>query len=135
MRGRGSTLVTDADETPYEIETEALDVEEEARAWTPQPLDPRGFNSDASLPYGLTTDHLRPAMQEFLEFLGFVNAELHTRRIARLETLMMPAGFSSLVGEFMVGSIPTYCSGLVKNRYHSGHPDLLPANRFPANSI
>lgn len=32
-------------------------------------------------------------------------------------------------------TIPRYCSDLVKNGYHNGHPDLLPAGRFPANAV
>ena len=38
----------------------------------------------------------------------------------------MPANFSSMVGEFLISTIPKYCSTLAKNQYHNGHPDLLP---------
>jgi len=44
--------------------------------------------------------------------------------------MLMPANFSSIVGEFMSSTIPKHCSTLVKNRYHNGHPDLIPAKRF-----
>ncbi len=47
---------------------------------------------------------------------------------------MMAANFSSLVGEFLGATIPKYCATLVKNRYHNGHPDLLPTGRFPRNA-
>lgn len=47
----------------------------------------------------------------------------------------MPASFSSLVGEFMNLTIPRYCSSLVKNKYHNGHPDLIPAGMYPNNAI
>jgi hypothetical protein len=47
----------------------------------------------------------------------------------------MPANFSSMVGEFVIASIPKYCPTLVKNRYHNGHPDLIPADRFPNNRV
>jgi hypothetical protein len=47
----------------------------------------------------------------------------------------MPANFSSIVGEFMNISIPKYCSGLVKNQYHNGHPDLIPSGMFPNNAV
>ena len=47
----------------------------------------------------------------------------------------MPANFSSLVGELMVATIPRYCSGMVKNQYHNGYPDLLPANVFPNDAV
>lgn len=46
----------------------------------------------------------------------------------------MPANFSSIVGEYMNMSIPKRCKTLIKNRYHNGHPDLLPKDVFPDNS-
>jgi hypothetical protein len=74
-------------------------------------------------------------MEEFLTFLGFINSQLGTKKIHRLESFMMAANFSSLVGEFMGATIPRFCDSLVKNRYHNGHPDLLPLNKFPKNAI
>jgi hypothetical protein len=104
-------------------------------AYLPQLCDPSGFNPAAQLPYGCTTDHIRQAMDEFIEFLGFVNQQLATKGIQRLETLLMPANFSSMVGEFVIASIPKYCPTLAKNLYHNGHPDLIPAKRFPQNRV
>ena len=69
-------------------------------------------------------------MQEFLDFLYFLNTQMQSRSLTRLETMLMPANFSSIVGEFMNATIPKYCGGLVKNRYHNGHPDLIPANKW-----
>lgn len=108
---------------------------EEAKACRPVPLDPSGFNPKTIIPYGLETKHIRQAMQEFLDFLGFINQQLHTKSIPRLESFIMTANFSSLVGEFMNMSIPKYCKTIVKNRYHNGHPDLIPAGAFPGDSV
>jgi len=47
----------------------------------------------------------------------------------------MPANFSSIVCEFMNISIPKYCPTLVKNRYHNGHPDLVPKGMFPDDAV
>jgi hypothetical protein len=47
----------------------------------------------------------------------------------------MPANFSSIVGEFIKMNIPRYCQTLANNRYHNGHPDLIPSGRFPGDSI
>lgn len=69
-------------------------------------------------------------MDEFIKFLGFLNNELVQRQLPRLESLLMPANFSSIVGEFLAWSLPRHCSTLAKNRYHNGHPDLLPKGRF-----
>ncbi len=43
---------------------------------------------------------------------------------------MMPANFSSIVGEFMSSTMPKYCKTIVKNRYHNGHPDMVPFGMF-----
>ena len=74
-------------------------------------------------------------MLAFTEFLGFVNGQLNEREMARLETMLMPANFSSLVGEFMISTLPKYCLSIVKNRYHNGHPDLIPTGQFTNNSV
>ena len=70
-------------------------------------------------------------MQEFVNFLGFINSQLHTKDIARFETMLMPANFSSMVREFVTASLPKYCKTIAKNRYHNGHPDLVPAGLYP----
>lgn len=105
-------------------------VDLECLACTPVPLKPAGFNSKALLPHGLHIDHVKSAMQEFLDFLAFVNTQLNGRGTQRLESILMQANFSSMVGEYMKASIPKYCPTLAANRYHNGHPDLIPIGRF-----
>ncbi len=107
----------------------------ELAACTPIPVDPAGFNRATIVPYGCTVEHIYLAMNDFIAFLGFINQQLFTQEIQRLETMLMPANFSSIVGEFMGAGIPKHCPGLVKNAYHNGHPDLLPANTFEGNAI
>lgn len=107
----------------------------EAVACKPVPLDPNGFNPKARIPYGVGTVHIRRAMEEFLDFLGFINGQLLTKRIERLESFLMPANFSSIVGEFMAAAIPKHCKTIVRNTYHNGHPDLVPDGHYPGNSI
>ncbi|MEO7019261.1 MAG: hypothetical protein ABI234_03830 [Ktedonobacteraceae bacterium] len=106
----------------------------ETAACVPYPVDAAGFNPAAVIPYGCGIAHIQAAMNDFVDFLGFINQQLHVKSIERLETILMPANFSSMVGEFMNSSIPKYCTGVVKNTYHNGHPDLLPAGRFPGNA-
>lgn len=74
-------------------------------------------------------------MVEFSEFLRLINHAVRARGIPRLESFIMQANFSSMVGEFMSANIPKYCSTIVKNRYHNGHPDLIPAGVFPNDSV
>jgi hypothetical protein len=107
----------------------------EKAACTPLIVDPASFNPNASLPYGLTVEHARLAMTDFVNFLGFINQQLFTRDIERLESMLMQANFSSMVGEFMGSAIPKYCKTLVKNQHHNGHPDLVPAGMFPRDAV
>lgn len=107
----------------------------EAAACIPIPLDPNGFNKAAKIPYGVTVDHVRKAMREFTDFLGFINGQLSTRKLERLESFLMPANFSSMVGEFMGAAIPKHCKTVFRNSYHNGHPDIVPADAYPENAI
>lgn len=100
-------------------------------AYTPAPIDQDGFNPDAEIPFGCTADHVRQAMNDYLTFLTNINHLLLQEGVVRFETLLMPANFSSIVGEYVKSRLPRYCPGIVANRYHNGHPDLLPAGHFP----
>jgi hypothetical protein len=53
----------------------------EFKACYPGPIDPRGFNSGTMLPYDGTARHLQSAMEEFRDFLGFVNQQLYPKQI------------------------------------------------------
>lgn len=111
------------------------EVDLEVKALLPHPVDRRWLSQSCSLPYGLEVEHVFQAMSDFVDFLGFFNQQLHTKRYPRLEAFLMPAGFSSLVGEFMNITIPRYCRSLAKNRYHNGHPDLIPRGLFPNDAV
>ncbi len=104
-------------------------------ACTPVPVSADNFNTKAILPYGLALAHVYLAMNEFVDFLGFINQQLNSKRIQRFESMLMPANFSSMVGEFITSTIPKHCATLAKNQYHNGHPDLLPKGRFPGNAL
>jgi len=112
-----------------------MSIDWEQAACTPHPVHPNGFNPEAEIPYGCTTQHIQLAIDGFIEFLGFINQQLHTKEIERLEVMLMPANFSSIVGEFMSSNIPKYCSSVVKNKFHNGHPDIIPAGRFPEDAV
>ena len=103
---------------------------DECTACKPIPVNLQGFNVQVVLPCGLTATHVQKAMVDFLDFLGFLNQQLNTRQLPRLESFLMPANFSSMVGEFMSATIPKYCPTLAKNTYHNGHPDLVPKGKY-----
>jgi hypothetical protein len=107
----------------------------EEAACRPVPVSEGVFNPEAALPCGLAPDHVRQAMEGFVKFLGFINRELHANEIERMEAMMMPANFSTMVSEYMSANLPRFCPTLVKNRYHNGHPDLVPAGVFPGDAV
>lgn len=112
-----------------------MSAHEEREACIPIPVNPKCFNPNCHLPYGLTVEHVRKAMEEFINFLGFINQQLCSKGLPQLENFLMPANFSSMVGDFINIRIPEHCPDLVKNQYHNGHPDLIPKGRFPDEAI
>jgi len=100
----------------------------------PTPIEKDGFNPRARIPFGVTTEHIRRAMQDFIEFLSVIDGQLHAKGMGRFENLLMQANFSSIVGEMTSASIPKHCRTVVKNCFHNGHPDLLPAGKYANNS-
>jgi len=66
----------------------------------PIAVNPESFNNSAVIPFGLETAHIKRSMEDFIDFLKFMNTQLRTKEIPRLETFLMPAGFSSLVASF-----------------------------------
>lgn len=107
----------------------------EEQACMPIAVGEAKFNTACRLPYGLRIEHIYSSMAGFNDFLGFINQQLRSKEIPRLESFLMPANFSSIVGEFISMTIPKYCHTLVKNRYHNGHPDLIPKGMFPDNAV
>lgn len=107
----------------------------ECAACTPVPIDLNKFNQKADLPFGLKVEHVQAAMQEWLDFIGFINTQLNSKQLERLESILMPANFSSMVGEFLGAAIPKHCPSLAKNEYHNGHPDMIPIGKYKNNSV
>jgi hypothetical protein len=60
------------------IQGQCMPRDKEVAACDPIPIDPDGFNPKAKIPFGVKTDHVRRAMQDFIDFLGFVNSQLNT---------------------------------------------------------
>ncbi len=73
---------------------------------TPEKPDQAGFNPKAAIPFGVTTAHVKSAMDEFSDFLEFIDAQLLDKGMTRFEDMLMPANFSSMVGESMSVGIP-----------------------------
>jgi hypothetical protein len=93
------------------------------------------FNKEAQLPYSLKAEHILSAMNDFCNFIDFINKQLKSKGNTRFESMLMPANFSSVVGEYINSTIPKYCQNLVKNNYHNGHPDLIEKKRFKDDAV
>lgn len=98
-------------------------------------IESESFNDRCVLPYGLSIKDVEKSMDDFLHFLKFINTQLSNIKLSKLEYLLMPANFSSMVGEFMINSISKYCRTLARNNYHNGHPDLLPKGKYKNNAV
>jgi hypothetical protein len=93
-----------------------------------------GFNSRAVIPFGVTAKHVYASMRDFVEFLTIIDQQLCAKGMSTLENTIMQANFSSMVGEFISARIPKYCKTVTKNRYHNGHPDILPEGKYPSDA-
>ena len=107
----------------------------ESIACDPVPVQQARFNPEAVLPHGLNNEHMYTAMCDFVNFLGLINNQLHGADMGRMESFLMPANFSSMVGEFLITRIAEHCPGLFKNAYHNGHPDLVPADVYTDDAV
>lgn len=107
----------------------------EFAACNPSFVDISDFNPKAIIPYGVSINHLCAAMNDFISFIKMIDVRLNEANMTRFESFLMPANFSSIVGEFMSATIPKHSKGIVKNNYHNGHPDMLPAGRHVNDSI
>lgn len=100
----------------------------------PEQPDLENFNPHAKIPYGVSSTDVFHAMLDFTDFLETANTALALKKMERMEDLLMPANFSSMVGEFITSNLPKHCPSVAKNTYHNGHPDLLPACKYPRNA-
>lgn len=107
----------------------------EERASHPEKVRIEDFNPNCKIPFGVRPEHLHATMNEFVDFIGFLGQQLHGRQLVRLESMLMPANFSSMVGEFISATLPKHCPTVVKNNYHNGHPDLVPKGMFKGDTI
>jgi len=95
-----------------------------------------GFlNQNSVLPYGVKPEHVLAAMDDFTMFLSIVNVSLTEQQLPRLESICMPANFSSIVGEFVSSALTKHSAGIVRNKHHNGHPDLIPVDTYTNDDV
>jgi hypothetical protein len=98
-------------------------------------VNPAKLNRDLILPYELTTDEIGKSIQQVYDILHLIDRALVASDAERLEDFMHAANFSFLLSELVVSGIGRHCAGLMKNRYHNGHPDLVPTGMFAGDSV
>jgi len=101
-------------------------------------LNAEGWDDSSShwLPYSLKTRHFKQAITDLYEFFQAINSVL-ARDIGLdwHEHLFRPAAVSNIVSDFMQAALARHSPALVMNRFHNGHPDLIPSNTYENDSI
>jgi len=93
-------------------------------------LHPKGFVSQAKLPYDLRVAEVRAAMDDMYDFLYNVNSFLTARGYDRFEEMLAGAAYSGVMSELVVQSLSKQSATLVANQWHNGRPDLIPVGRY-----
>src|SRR3546814_17183380 len=65
-------------------------------------LYPEGFNANVELPYGLTVDEVKQALEGVYDFLHDLNGFLVSRGYERLEEIILGNSLSGFISELVV---------------------------------
>jgi hypothetical protein len=93
------------------------------------------FNPKSDLPYQLRRDDFRLAMQDVYDLLYDINSSLIGRGLRRIEEIVRPAILSGILSDALSTSLARHARVLTINRYHNGHPDLIPEGLYPNDSV
>lgn len=98
-------------------------------------VEPKSFNKEAKLPFGLRLKDFEMAMQDVYDFFYDVNAGLIERGLQRLDDMLRPAIMSGVLSDMLTASLAKHSRSLTVNLYHNGHPDLVVSGVYPGNKI
>ena len=93
------------------------------------------FNRNRSLPYSLRLRDFESTMEDVYDFFFDVNTSLVGRGLDRLENMLRRAILSGVLSELVTESLAKHSRGLVVNRYHNGHPDLVKRGLYENDSV
>ena len=93
------------------------------------------FNRNRSLPYSLRLRDFESTMEDVYDFFFDVNTSLVGRGLDRLENMLRWAILSGVLSELVTESLAKHSRGLVVNRYHNGHPDLVKRGLYKNDSV
>jgi hypothetical protein len=97
--------------------------------------DPTKFNQEAILPYQLRLADFDLAMRDIYDLLFDINTAMVSRGLKRLEEIVRPAIFSGILSDALTAAVAKHSRVLTENRYHNGHPDLIPQGRYPKDAV
>ncbi len=97
--------------------------------------DSAKFNRAVVLPYQLRLADFELAMQDVYDLLFDINTALLGRDLLRLEETVRAAVFSGIVSDAVAASVARHSRALTLNRFHNGHPDLIPEGRYANDSV
>lgn len=92
------------------------------------------FNPEAEFPYELRPDDFGLAMKDIYDLLFDINNALVGRGLRRIEEIVRAAIFSGILSDALTASLARHSRALTENRFHNGHPDLIPVGQFPNDS-
>lgn len=95
----------------------------------------QGIDQAGQLPYGLKKRDFQNAMEALYDFFYVVNSKLMENGLDWMERLVRPAAVSNMVSDMTAAAIAKHSNGLCLNKYHNGHPDLIPRNTYPGDSV
>lgn len=98
-------------------------------------VEPKSFNKEAKLPFGLRLKDFEMAMQDVYDFFYDVNDGLIERGLQRLDDMLRPAIMSGVLSDMLTASLAKHSRSLTVNLYHNGHPDLVVNGVYPGNKI
>ena len=74
-------------------------------------------------------------MQDIYDLLHDINLALVTRGVRRFEEMVRAAIFSGVLSDAITASLARHSRVLTVNRFHNGHPDLIPAGVYPHDEV
>lgn len=98
-------------------------------------VDRTKLKTSLALPYSLRVDDFASAMNDVYDFFFDVNSMLLGKGLPRLDDLLRPAAMSGVLSDMLTASLAQHARGLVENKYHNGHPDLLKQGVYPNDSV
>ena len=74
-------------------------------------------------------------MLDVYGLLHDINRALISRGVNRFEETVRAAIFSGVLSDTITASMARHSRVLTENRFHNGHPDLIPKNIYPDNAV